>query len=60
MSIESSIANISMSLSSAKLAQEVSLAMTKKVMDIQEASAANLINTMNPPAPPQSGFHARA
>lgn len=60
MSIESSIASMSMSLSGAKLAQEVSLAMTKKVMDIQETSATNLINTMKTTAPPQSGFHARA
>lgn len=60
MSIQSSIASMSTSLSSAKLAQQVSVAMAKKVMDIQESSSANLINTMKTTPPPQTGFHARA
>lgn len=55
-----SIANASISMNNAKMAQELSLIMTKKVMDMSQEHANGLIEMMNKAVPPQSGFHARA
>lgn len=60
MSMVTSIANASISLQNAKMAQELSVAMTKKVMDVTKENSNGLIEMMQKAVPPQSGFHARA
>lgn len=57
-----SIANASISMNNAKMAQELSVAMTKKVMDVTQANSQGLIEMMKTATPPPAptGFHARA
>ncbi len=50
MDLTMSIAAMSMSMSTAKVQQQVNISMLKKSMENQETSAANLLNMIKTPA----------
>ena len=55
MDMMNSIASASMTMSTAKVMQEVSLSVTKKTMDAQEQAAAQLIEQFQSVNPPHLG-----